>query len=79
MFYRDQIIQRSVLRLCIRKAQPIRGRVRDGSLVMHFKSDPSDFVFVVMRWGWRINFEMLLKLQKREDNDKMDPVVDQDN
>ena len=44
---------------------------------MHFKSDPSDFVFVVMRWGWRINFEILLKLQKREDNDKMDPVVDQ--
>ena len=45
---------------------------------MHFKSGPSDFVFVVMRWGWRINFEILLKLQKREDNDKMDPVVDQE-
>ena len=44
---------------------------------MHFKSGPSDFVFVVMRWGWGINFEILLKLQKREDNDKMDPVVDQ--
>ena len=36
---------------------------------MHFKSDPSDFVFVVMRWGWRINFEILLKLQKREANE----------
>ena len=62
----------------LRKAQTtIRGSVRDGSLLMHFKSDPSDFVFVVMRWGWGINFEILLKLQKREDNDKMDPVVDQ--
>ena len=62
----------------LRKAQTIRGSVRDGSLLMHFKSDPSDFVFVVMRWGRRINFEILLKLQKREDNDKMDPVVDQE-